>query len=617
LAKAERAIGILVASLPLEIPDATPMVTRLTGETASAKRALGRVFLAPSTQMAAELAAKYPKAIFVAPDASVAFGPVMAKAAPHGEDASAVSVAEGELASVERDLQELRSKRTEVVGRLNSHDADIAAATERLASVERETHALERELAAIEEAASERSRAKSQTITRLESLREQKPQLDSDQAQMEAAVEEAQQAHARSMAELEVAESKAYKVRLELVSMREKKRLLQERESSLESSITTAKGDLEGLDRRRASLETAAEAAAEVHRVSQVLKAGASSWGEEAEVAYQEARSQLTEVEAKIEEMRPTRSELAGELDDLRRRSREEDLGRTELRVNARVIEEKMRNEWNLDPKEAVALYGHVWEVEDLSRITDPIGKVAVLDPKALAAKEARLERDLEKMGRVNPLADQEFRSLTEREEFLAGQIADVRRSRRHLLKVVTEVDQEIKELFADAFRDASVEYERLFSMLFPGGQGRMRLVDPSDLLTSGVEVEARPGGKNLKRLSLLSGGEKALSALAFLFAIFRARPSPFYVLDEVEAALDDVNLHRFLALIREFRGSSQLLVVTHQKRTMEAADVLYGISIKPDGASRVISERLSDVSPAAYEVNGRRSRSAKELPGS
>jgi len=203
------------------------------------------------------------------------------------------------------------------------------------------------------------------------------------------------------------------------------------------------------------------------------------------------------------------------------------------------------------------------------------------------------LERDLAAMGRVNPLAAMEFESLTEREEFLAAQIADVRTSRRDLLKVVAGVAERIQELFGSAFSDVSREYEHVFSILFPGGVGRLRLTAPADLLETGVEVEARPGGKNLRRLSLLSGGERALAALALAFAIFRARPSPFYVLDEVEAALDDVNLHRFLGLLKEFGGSSQLIVVTHQKRTMELADVLYGVSVRSDGASRVISERL------------------------
>ncbi len=227
------------------------------------------------------------------------------------------------------------------------------------------------------------------------------------------------------------------------------------------------------------------------------------------------------------------------------------------------------------------------------------------MDEESLRKRRNRLEQSIAQMGNVNPLAAQEFEALTQREEFLASQIADVRSSRRDLFKVVASVDEQIRELFGSAFADIAGEYEHLFSVLFPGGQGRLRLTEPADLLHTGVEIEARPGGKNVKKLSLLSGGERALSALAVLFAIFRARPSPFYVLDEVEAALDDVNLHRFIELLKEFRRSSQLLVVTHQKRTMESADVLYGVSIRTDGASRVISQKLGGPSGGS-QVSGR-----------
>jgi len=175
----------------------------------------------------------------------------------------------------------------------------------------------------------------------------------------------------------------------------------------------------------------------------------------------------------------------------------------------------------------------------------------------------------------------------------------DLRASKRDLLRVVREVDTTIIEVFGKAFEDVAAEFETTFARLFPGGTGRLKLTDPDDLLASGVEVEARPPGKNVRKLSLLSGGERSLVALAFLFAIFRARPSPFYLLDEVEAALDDVNLQRFLGLVEDLRRSAQVLVVTHQKRTMESAGVLYGISMSKDGVSRVVAKRIDDVTGA------------------
>jgi chromosome segregation protein len=193
----------------------------------------------------------------------------------------------------------------------------------------------------------------------------------------------------------------------------------------------------------------------------------------------------------------------------------------------------------------------------------------------------------------VNPLALEEFAALEERYRFLSTQLEDLKNTRRDLLTVVREVDDKILEVFAQAYGDVAREFEIVFATLFPGGEGRLVLTDPSDMLTTGIEVEARPPGKKVKRLSLLSGGERSLTAMALLVAIFRARPSPFYVLDEIEAALDDVNLRRLISLMEELRAASQLIVITHQKPTMEVADALYGVSMRGDGITTVISQRL------------------------
>ncbi len=201
-------------------------------------------------------------------------------------------------------------------------------------------------------------------------------------------------------------------------------------------------------------------------------------------------------------------------------------------------------------------------------------------------------------MGPINPLALEEHDALRERHRFLTEQLDDVKASRRELNRVIRAVDREIVAVFTTAFDDVSRHFGDLFATLFPGGSGRLSLTDPDDLLDTGIELEARPSGKNVRRLSLLSGGERSLTALAFLFAVFRARPSPFYLMDEVEAALDDVNLHRFLDLVHEFRDEAQLLIVSHQKRTMEAADSLYGVSMPPGGSSRVVSQRVADDVP-------------------
>jgi chromosome segregation protein len=208
-------------------------------------------------------------------------------------------------------------------------------------------------------------------------------------------------------------------------------------------------------------------------------------------------------------------------------------------------------------------------------------------------------ERALAQLGRINPLALEEFDALEERHRFLSEQLDDLKKTRRDLLEIVREVDSRVQEVFAAAYADVAREFAALFTRLFPGGEGSLELTDPDDLLSTGIEVSARPAGKKIKRLSLLSGGERSLVAVTFLLALFRARPSPFYILDEVEAALDDTNLGRLLEIYEELRETSQLVVTTHQKRTMEVADALYGVSMRGDGVSALVSSRLREREPA------------------
>ncbi|MDP3985013.1 MAG: AAA family ATPase, partial [Acidimicrobiia bacterium] len=248
-----------------------------------------------------------------------------------------------------------------------------------------------------------------------------------------------------------------------------------------------------------------------------------------------------------------------------------------ESRVRRESAAEALRRELDASEEDALA-----------------VGRPEVGEGESLAAVLASRQAELRRMGPVNPLAAMEYHQLAERHDFMASQLADLETSRTELKKVIRALDEEIEVQFLAAFEEVATAYEHHFGLLFPGGKGRIRLAEAHEPLTSGVEIEAQPLGKKIGRLSLLSGGERSLAAIAFLFSIFKARPSPFYVLDEVEAALDDANLRRFLRLVDAFREESQLIIVTHQQQTMEAADVLYGVTMEPGGSSMVVAKALS-----------------------
>jgi chromosome segregation protein len=256
-------------------------------------------------------------------------------------------------------------------------------------------------------------------------------------------------------------------------------------------------------------------------------------------------------------------------------------------------------NRWTFDKETLISEFGPERDVPTF--VENESGELTQGDyiPFVREQQEKRLasaEKSLALLGKINPLALEEYSSLEERLKYLAEQLEDLKKSKKDLLDIIKEVDDRVQQIFEEAYRDTAREFEKIFARLFPGGDGRLILTEPGDLLNSGVDVEARPPGKRVKRLSLLSGGERSLTAVALLVAIFKARPSPFYVLDEVEAALDDVNLGRLLTVLEELRAASQLIVITHQKRTMEIADSLYGVTMRGDGVSEVISQRLREV---------------------
>ncbi|WP_406863374.1 chromosome segregation protein SMC [Streptomyces sp. HUAS MG47] len=353
---------------------------------------------------------------------------------------------------------------------------------------------------------------------------------------------------------------------------------------------------------RRARLRHEAEVAAAVAAGARTLLAHVEVSVVRAEQERALAEAAKAAREQGLAQARAGGRDLKAELDKLTDSVHRGEVLGAEKRLRIEQLEAKALEEFGVEPAGLVAEYGPDQPVppsppaegEELPE--DPEHPRNQPRPFARAEQEKRLkaaERAYQQLGKVNPLALEEFAALEERHKFLSEQLEDLKKTRTDLLQVVKEVDERVEQVFTEAYRDTAREFEGVFSRLFPGGEGRLILTDPDNMLTTGVDVEARPPGKKVKRLSLLSGGERSLTAVALLVSIFKARPSPFYVMDEVEAALDDTNLQRLIRIMQELQESSQLIVITHQKRTMEVADALYGVSMQGDGVSKVISQRL------------------------
>ncbi|MBO8190666.1 chromosome segregation protein SMC [Streptomyces oryzae] len=384
-----------------------------------------------------------------------------------------------------------------------------------------------------------------------------------------------------------------------------------------EERVKAIAGRADALD-RGACAEREARARAEERRarlrheaeVAQAVADGARQLLAHVEASLERAREERegierakAEREAALAEERTAGRALKDELDKLTDSVHRGEVLGAEKRMRIEQLETKALEELGVEPAGLIRDYGPDQlvppsppaEGEELPE--DPEHPRNKPVPFVRAEQEKRLkaaERAYQKLGKINPLALEEFAALEERHQFLSEQLEDLKKTRADLLQVVKEVDERVEQVFTEAYHDTAREFEGVFSRLFPGGEGRLVLTDPDDMLTTGVDVEARPPGKKVKRLSLLSGGERSLTAVALLVSIFKARPSPFYVMDEVEAALDDTNLQRLIRIMEELKDSSQLIVITHQKRTMEVADALYGVSMQGDGVSKVISQRLS-----------------------
>jgi chromosome segregation protein len=530
------------------------------------------VYLADSIEEAATKQAAHPRASFVAPDGTLV-GPAVIHT-PKEVDARARELrAEGQvvahdLAGTRARLKPLRQRLTETseeIGFLDQQieaaDADITAAAERLAVLERDRAALDKEQELLRERTAAIRDAQSVARARLVELGPASPDelpelppLPQPPVQARVAVETLR----RDRASLDARRA----------------RLHTEREDASAQDPSQLRAELEEAESARAAAEEAAARAEDRLRAAADARDGVAT--EERAAAAREA------------EVNKAWRDASTELDRLREAYEEDDRLRGDIERRIRDAERLLREGHGLEPDEALGMLAEDDSIQTLEKASELV------------------QRRLGLLGRVNLLATGEFEAVQERHDFMQRELDDVRKARRDLLQLVADVDREIQETFDSAFRDVAAQFERLVKELFPGGEGRLVLTDLADPLQAGIEIEASPGRKRVKRISLLSGGERSLAALAFLFAIFTARPSPFYLMDEVEPALDDLNLHRFLRLVAGFAADAQVMIVTHQKRTMEIASMMYGVSLNKDGTTKILCQRLehsADPADAIAEV--------------
>ncbi len=516
------------------------------------------VYVANGVPEAAQKQSEHPHASFVTAE-GVLIGPAVIHTAKEAdvrlrEIRAELQVLAHDLTATEQQLRPRRQRIEEIAQetgflqeQIDAADADITAAAERLSSLEGDLTGLRKERELLVQRVAGLDEGLATWRDRLVAIGpvpvDEVPDLPpTPQPPIGARV--SVETLRRDRAQLDVRAAQLRAERDELAS-HDPVRLREELETA-EAFRAEAEAAVRAAEERFAAADQARRAASEAERAAGTREA-------EVNKAWRDASTRL---------------------DQLREKYEDEDRSRGDIERRIRDAERLLREGFQAEPAELLAQLSDDDTVETLEK------------------KQDLVQRRLALIGRVNLLATGEFEALQERHDFMQRELDDVRKARRDLLEVIAQVDREITETFTTAFRDVALEFERLVAELFPGGEGRLILTDPANPLESGIEIEASPGRKRVRRISLLSGGERSLTAMAFLFAIFTARPSPFYLMDEVEPALDDVNLHRFLRLIEGFAAASQVLIVTHQKRTMEIADMMYGISLNRDGTTKVVAQR-------------------------
>lgn len=403
-------------------------------------------------------------------------------------------------------------------------------------------------------------------------------------------------AASRAACEAREAENEA---RLSLRALEEQSRRAASRARSLRQAAAAEREERARYARREAARKTELATASDVEAAARVALEAAERALSQAAAERDRLSERRSQVSQEVSDARRALDRLSAELSEATASAHQGQIAAEQTRLRVEDLQRRALEELSLEPEQLLAEFGPQMLVPMLPLDPDQVEKAAAVEPSAYVRAEqeralAKALKDLEKLGRVNPLALEEHEALASRHKFLVDQVQDLKASKADLLRIVQDVDRLVEEAFASAFAETREQFEHVFGVLFPGGQGDLVLTDPDDMLSTGIEIEARPAGKKVKRLSLLSGGERSLAAIAFLVAIFKARPSPFYVMDEVEAALDDMNLTRLLAIFKELQETSQLIVITHQKRTMEIADALYGVTMR-DGVTTVVSQRLAD----------------------
>ena len=556
---------------------------------------------------------------------------VLELAAAHEEAAERADAAAAAERQADISLQRARDREEEArrgAGRalatLRAADAEAARVAEEAATLASAARAAREETGRARRVLERTEDEAARRTTELASATSALAQIESGWADggdggLDAAVEAAQERRGAAVAAARRRRADETEARLTLRTAEERERSGRGRADSLRDAARRERRTRDAVERAEARRTAQLVVARHVHDQARAAARAAHAWVEQARGERESIEAERAEAGVATGEIRDELDELTAERTRLTDAAHRDEIARAEQHTRLQALAERAMNELGLELEPLVDEFGPHVPVPD---VPDEIGNAVEAgrggeagraaggeeqdEPAAIglvpgrpyvrAEQEKRLaraSRDLTRLGRVNPLALEEHAAMEQRHQFLAEQLADLKSSRADLLRIVEEIDTRVQEVFSQAFEDTARQFASVFDRLFLGGEGRLVLTDPGDMLTTGVEIEARPAGKRVKRLSLLSGGERSLAAVALLVAIFKARPSPFYVLDEVEAALDDTNLGRLLEIFAELRESSQLIIVTHQKRTMEVADALYGISMR-EGVTKAVSQRLA-----------------------